>query len=297
MSILFRHATENFYAHHKRELHPRQDDFPLHVHDAHEFCYFISGSGRFYIESGSYDLYPGCILIIRAGEAHRLKINSEMPYERIDIEFSPALFTDVDSQGLLTKAFTDRPAGQGNLYTPDRLNTELVRSCMNMLSAQFRVIPNPQKPLTMISCLAPVLLDIRRAFLAQENMDSTQSGKVVTVVSQVVEYINAHLCEKISLDSLAKKFFISKTHLNNQFKQATSFTVWEYIVIKRLVLARQHIRDGMSVGMAAIACGWNDYSSFYRSYKARFGISPSDEKRADAITLNPEYDIRHSMGK
>ena len=294
---MFRHATESFYAHHKRELRPSQDDFPLHVHDAHEFCYFISGSGKFYIESSSYDLYPGCILVIRAGEAHRLKINSELPYERIDIEFSPVLFMDMDPQGLLTRAFTDRPAGQGNLYTPDMLNTELVHSCMNMLSAQFQVIPNPQKPLTMAACLAPVLLDVRRAFLAQGNTGSTQNGKMVTVVSQVIEYINAHLCEKFSLDFLAKEFFTSKTHLNNQFKQVTGFTIWEYIVIKRLVLARQYIRDGMSIGMAATACGWTDYSSFYRSYKARFGVSPSDDKRTDVTKLNPEYDIRRSMGK
>lgn len=297
MSILFRHVTDSFYAHHKRELHPSQDDFPLHVHDAHEFCYFISGSGTFYIESNDYEAYPGCILIIRAGETHRLKVNPNLPYERIDIEFSPALLNGLDPEGQLTEAFTRRPAGQRNLYTPDMLTSDLVRCCMNTLSAQFQVIPDRQKPLALTSCLAPVLLDVRRAFVSQDSEEAPQTGKAVTLVSQVIEYINAHLCEKFGLDTLTREFYTSKTHLNHQFKQVTGFTVCEYIVVKRLILARQYIRDGMSIGTAAAACGWSDYSSFYRSYKARFGVSPSADKHADVLKLHPDFDIRRGLIK
>lgn len=293
MAVLFQHITDNYYIHHKRDNQPNNDDFPHHVHNTHEFCYFISGSGKFSVESSSYDLYPGCIMIIRAGEAHRLRINTDLPYERIDIEFSPDLFSGIDPDNHLMEAFSNRPAGHRNLYSPEALNSELIRSCMNALSAQFQTVPNKQKQLVMLSCMSPVLLEIHRAYLSYNSNNSLQSEKTVSVASQLVEYINAHLCESFTLDSLAQEFFTSKTHLNNQFRKVTGFTIWEYTVTKRLVLARQYIRDGMPVGVAAISSGWNDYSSFYRSYKARFGVSPISDRSNKTMMFNPAYDIEH----
>lgn len=288
MALLFRHVTDRYYVHHKRDNVPDNQDFPLNVHDVHEFCYFIAGSGKFSVESNLYDIYPGCILLIRAGEVHRLQINPNRPYERIDIEFSPALFDDIDPDHQLTKAFTDRPAGQSNLYTPEMLNRELVRSCMHMLSTQFQSVPNKQKPLVMHTCFAPVLLEIHRAYIAQQKNPSLQNENTVALVNQLISYIDTHLCENFNLELLAKRFFTSKTHMNNQFKQMTGFTIWEYTITKRLVLARQYIRDGMPVSEAAISSGWNDYSSFYRSYKARFGVSPITDRSNKRIVFFPD---------
>lgn len=295
MSIIYRYSERTFYSHHIRDNNPDSDRFPLHVHDVHEFCYFIAGGGRFFIESSAYDLYPGCILLMRAGEAHRLQVNTSMPYERITVEFSPSLFSDFDLQSQLTEAFVKRPAGQFNLYTPEMLDRELTHACMRLLSAQFQVIPDQQKRMTMIACLSPVLLEINRAFLTRISAQPFQDERTVTAVSQLIEYINAHLCEKLDLNLLAQRFFISKTHLNNQFKQVTGCTIWEYIIIKRLVLARKYIRDGMSAGEAALSSGWSDYSSFYRSYKARFGVSPLADKQSNLAKLRPEYDIRREL--
>ena len=286
MSVLYRHATGNYYVHHVRDNVPRIEDFPLQVHDMHEFYYFISGRGKFLIESSTYQLFPGCIVLIRAGETHRLQINTDVPYERIDIEFSPSLLADIDPQNALLSAFTDRAAGQSNMYTPDMINVDLVRACMNTLSSQSRIATENRRPLILMSCLSPVLLEINRAFNDNKNKTPPQKEGVITVVSQLMDYINTHLCEDFSLDDLSERFYFSKTHLNNQFKQATGATIGEYTIMKRLTLARQYIYDGMSVGSAAVASGWNDYSSFYRRYKARFGVSPIVDRPNKTVKLN-----------
>jgi AraC-like DNA-binding protein len=41
-------------------------------------------------------------------------------------------------------------------------------------------------------------------------------------------------------------------------------------------LARQKIQDGESATTAAMICGFNDYSSFYKQYKKMFEVSPSE---------------------
>ena len=73
---------------------------------------------------------------------------------------------------------------------------------------------------------------------------------------------------------LAKRFYLSKTHLNRIFKQSTGTTVWEYITIKRLFLAKELIAAGRQPTDVCTQCGFKDYTTFFRSYKRHFGISP-----------------------
>ena len=99
-----------------------------------------------------------------------------------------------------------------------------------------------------------------------------------TLAGKVAEYINAHLFAELSVRSLASRFYVSVSQLNRQFKQATGFAPWDYIVGKRLISARNLIRGGKPATTAFSECGFNDYSSFYRHYLKRFGVPP----KADA---------------
>jgi AraC-like DNA-binding protein len=56
-----------------------------------------------------------------------------------------------------------------------------------------------------------------------------------------------------------------------------NISVYQYMLRKRLILAQQKIRDGESATAAAMLCGFNDYSSFYKQYKKLFGVSPSEK--------------------
>ena len=275
MPAFFKYLSEDLYIHHLRDESPRAEDFPMHAHTSHELFYFIAGRGSYSVEANTYHMYPGCLLAMRAGETHHLNIQHDAPYERVTINFSPSLFKSIDTAGRLTAAFVDRPAGQRNLYKPDDLNKELIHACLNTLALQGRAASEEQKRMLTISRLCPVLFEIYQCFSAEINRPLPQRSGAEDIAGQLVQYINSHLCEDFTLDTLSEHFFTSKIHLNNQFKQVTGSTIWEYTIIKRLLLARQYIQDGMPAGEAAAASGWKDYSSFYRSYKARFEVSPT----------------------
>lgn len=278
MPTLFRYHSEGLYIHHMRDESPRAEDFPMHAHTTHELYYFIAGRGDYAVEANTYHLYPGCIMVMRAGETHHLNIDPSSPYERVTINFRPSIFEAMDPDGLLTAAFVNRPAGQRNLYQPDMLNAELIHACLNTLALQGRAAGEEQKRLLTLSRLCPVLFEIYQCFSAEINRPLPRQSGPEDMAGQLVQYINSHLCEDFSLDTLSEHFFTSKIHLNNQFKQVTGSTIWEYTIIKRLLLARQYIQDGMPAGEAAAASGWKDYSSFYRSYKARFDVSPTADR-------------------
>jgi AraC-like DNA-binding protein len=94
---------------------------------------------------------------------------------------------------------------------------------------------------------------------------------------KIIKHINDHLFEQLSLKEISEMFYISQSQLNRIFRRATGSPVWEYITIKRLIAARSQIQKGLPAGKVCTICGFKDYSSFYRLYKERFGVSPKQD--------------------
>ena len=280
MGILFEYKEQdnNFAVHHSRGVHPQAEDFPMHAHRRHELFYFINGRGSYYVEGNEYPLTPGCIMIMQMGETHRPNIALDYPYERLAIHFTPDLLNQIDPRHMLGEAITSRPLGQKNQYRPEILNEDLVRACVNAISAGGRVpwYTDEWKHELVLAHLHTLLFEIRRCFnLPIEEKNEAENKNVV---HQTISYINDHLTENFNLDMLADMAFINKSYLNDQFKRITGSTIWKYTTVKRLFLARQYINAGMPATEAATACGWDDYSAFYRKYKTQFGISPNKDK-------------------
>ena len=96
-------------------------------------------------------------------------------------------------------------------------------------------------------------------------------------VSQIITYINENFTEKITLDDISAKFFISKHHLNKLFRKATGITVGEYVIYKRIYYARGLIQRGVRASEAAESSGFSDYSAFYKAYIKRMGHNPQSD--------------------
>ena len=115
--------------------------------------------------------------------------------------------------------------------------------------------------------------DVLGSRTAQEERDSY---RVDPKVEEILRYIAAHLEEELSVDLLAKKFFISRYYLMHRFKDVTGYTVHQYISQKRLLRAGEMIRQGVSVTKAAEQVGFSDYSTFLRAFRKTFHMSPKE---------------------
>ena len=60
-----------------------------------------------------------------------------------------------------------------------------------------------------------------------------------------------------------------------KFKEETGYTVHNYIISKRLLLARTKISEGTPILKASQLSGFSDYTTFSRAYKKQFGTAPS----------------------
>ena len=276
------YSGESLNIRHSVDCSPTQDSFFLHAHRTYELFYFISGDCYYTVEGTDYSLTPGCVLIMRSGEAHTLHVRSGKPYERITVNFAPSIIPLLGKE--IGELFCDRPLGKKNLYIPSEENADFLRSCMLNIS---RETESENGEGHIISNLMPVLTELYH--IKEENADelthlNQPSQGSSETVSKIIEYINANLVTIKGLDELEKEFFFSKSYINRIFKDSTGSSVWDYIVLKRLLLSRSLLQSGKQANIVASECGFCDYSSFYRQFKQRFGISPLSARKNKAQT-------------
>lgn len=266
------YTGENLNIRHRVDKYPTQDNFFLHAHRKYELYYFISGDGYYTVEGTDYSLSPGCFLLMRSGEAHTLHIRSDAEYERITVNFAPSIIPLLGKE--IGELFCDRPLGKYNLYIPSKENAEFLKNCMLRVSKEASSEGCEGK---IISNLMPVfteLYNIKSELANNAAHTNPPSQGSSETVSKIIEYINANLITIKGLDELEKEFFFSKSYINRIFKESTGSSVWDYIVLKRLLLSRSLLQNGKQANIVASECGFCDYSSFYRQFKQRFGISP-----------------------
>ena len=94
-------------------------------------------------------------------------------------------------------------------------------------------------------------------------------------IDALIESINDDPAQVISISELSSKMHISRYTLMEKFKKRTGFSLYSYVIKKRLILASKMIMQGISATESAYNSGFSDYSSFAKSFKSLYGVSPS----------------------
>ncbi|TQS46048.1 helix-turn-helix domain-containing protein [Cryptosporangium phraense] len=101
-------------------------------------------------------------------------------------------------------------------------------------------------------------------------------------LQRVLDYLDAHLGEDVGLDTLAGLVSVSRYHFLRTFTRATGLTPHRYLVEIRLRRAAELLRtSGLSVQQVAASCGYRSPSRFAASFRARYGVSPSEYRRSE----------------
>ncbi len=264
------YEDERLLFRHWREEKPKRADFHMHIHDQYEILYFVRGKAHCIVETEAYTLLPDTLVIMRPNESHMIDIQASETYERYTLNFSAALLDAVDPAHILLSPFAERALGEKNIYTAEEFDLPPKK----LFAAMAEAIGGSER-LPILAHFYALLSSIYTAF--RNKGGDTAAEHPHSPAEDVAAYINLHLFDDISVEGVAEHFYISVSQLNRRFKKATGFTAWEYILKKRLVAARDLIRTGCPVKHAYLKCGFNDYSSFYRMYVKKFGVSPKND--------------------
>lgn len=249
---------------------PNQSQFFLHDHIDMELYYLVEGDVDFRVSNVIYHPMPGDMIITRPGELHCVHINTDNVYKRYNIRFSPELLKERLNSCLLLP-FQAHPPGTNNLYLASELPTEYIRACLNRM---FLHHGNDNKA-RATSYLIPILQELYDVWTTKGAQKEVPEHALLT---EITAYINRHLLDIRSPEEICRTFHLSQSHLYRTFHEYSGTSIWNYVRTKRLTLAKSLIQSGMTPAKTAETCGFEDYSTFYRSYKRYYGCSPSADR-------------------
>lgn len=251
-------------------------DVDLHHHDFYELYYLVSGDVTYTIESKLYKVLPGDLLLISPKELHQVHIQAEhAAYERYVLWIHPQLIQQLSTDAAdLSQALDPAHPGYGNQLRLQQPDQQRLRGLMEQLYLETQKVAFGSELLAK-SLLTQLLITVNRLAL-QENCHFEDISRSSETVSRVVEFINLHYSEPLSLELLAQRFFISKYHLSHEFQRQVGTSVGRYIQKKRLQIARHLLSQGSKPNNVYSICGFGDYTGFYRAFKAEYGTSPRE---------------------
>ena len=105
-----------------------------------------------------------------------------------------------------------------------------------------------------------------------------------SLYQSIIQYIETHIDEPLSLELIADKLHVSKYHISHVFSETNGIPLHKYITKKRLDMCRDAILSGQDISIVSEAYGFADYSVFYRAFVKEYGKSP--KKYKDEILRN-----------
>ena len=268
------YLNDNFKIFHIRDK--KDIKFEYHHHDFSKIVILIDGDLTYYIEGKAYILKPWDILFVNKNEIHKPVVNPNKYYERIVIWLNPDFMAKyAQGNNNLLKCFEVAIKNNYNLL---RLNMKSIDIIKNLIQ-DIQNCNNSNEfgsEILKESLFVQLMVLMNRLFLNSDKNRDIEDIQYDKTIEGVLNYINSNLENDLSIDTIASEFFISKYYLMRKFKNQIGSSIHNYVVQKRLILARSLISDGLSMSSVCSRCGFNDYSSFVRAFKKVYGVSPSN---------------------
>ena len=247
----------------------------LHHHDLYEILYIKEGKVTYIIEDKKYILEEGDMVLMSPTTLHKLDKILSNTSKRIILNF-PASYVDKISTNHcdLLKAFEISLQKDIHKISFDKSLRKTIENYFEiMLETQFS--KEYGDDITYKIRFTQALLIINRMIM-NINMDGNIVTTTSKIVSEIINYINLNLTNKIFIKDIAKKLSLSESRVSHVFKQETGMSILKYIIKKRLILAKELIRNGEHLNIIYGLCGFQDNTSFFRAFKKEYNITPKN---------------------
>ncbi len=254
------------------------DEVSYHSHDFLEVAYVLSGVGRYRIEDKVYDVQEGDLIILNPGVKHQALFvkEAEVPTTEFFVGFS-----DIQLPGFVPN-YLPIPEGAYMIHTTGELRHKLFKICSSM-EAENAVLREGRYFMLKAYLMQMLLLIIREQCepVKQSGGYAFESMNRKYIVEQLVNYLEDHYNEKISLDQIAENMYLSPFYISKIFKSETGDTPIRHLINIRLEKARDLLVNGYEGSIQEIAAmvGYDDAYHFSKLFKKHYGITPSQAKK------------------
>ncbi len=256
-----------------------RDHFKHAWHEEIEIKYIVSGAVNISVGGERIDAHAGDVVIINPCEHHinEMKVGDEAVCNILCVDLSRIFSKDI------LRGFKNISVIFNNLIRGD----ERVSRYAEELFASFE----RDDPLLSLGMFLVFFSTLTNHINHEKtgNAENRNHAAQEEMMDKVLAYIHEHYREKISIEEIASKCFVSKSQLFRVFKESTGDTPIHYINKFRINKAMSLItHSNLTIKEIARKVGFVEETYFCRCFKKCTGLSPTlyieQQKRYSQVT-------------
>lgn len=248
-----------------------------HKHNYYEILFFMEGNVSMMIENVIYHLKNRDILIIPPNTMHHI-INHDLsiPYRRFVFWLSRNYYRSIKNySNELSYLFEHTRKNRQYIYSNDVITFNSIQTKLFSLIDEIHS-NHFAKEAKIGTSIYDLIIQLNR--IAYEMNTIHQHKNHNRLHSNIIQYIENHINEDLTLDSIADTFYVSKYHISHVFKENYGISLHKYITKKRLQMVCNALLNNENITEIFHQYGFKDYSSFYKAFKKEYGYSPKEYK-------------------
>ncbi|RKM59942.1 AraC family transcriptional regulator [Butyrivibrio sp. CB08] len=257
---------------HKMARVTPEDINTVHNHDGYEVVLFLKGDVNIMIEPELFKMKRGDMFFISPLVFHGIDLEDITGYERIVINVQYEYLKNLgDAETDFSTLFRNcDSANMNHLRIPEESISKFI-SIAGKLEEALHSKSYGHSVLSKAYLAEFLLLTCKYS----ENVPPQKKrSSMPVVVSKILDYIDTHLSEDITINAMSAELHYSSDHLSRAFSEATGDSLKHYINAKKIALAQKLLLQNNSPYDVCFMVGYNNYSSFSRRFSKQIGMSP-----------------------
>jgi AraC family transcriptional regulator len=234
-------------------------------------CYLDGGLGTFRRDQPGHKGAPGKLCILPAEHQSAWVVNGELRFIH--------LYFDVEQFALGAVRLLDREPRETQLHERTFIDEPLQ-------TARFRALSQLDwhEPAERLLCssLACAILDHSLLGHSGRRLDlQVKGGLAAHQRKDLLDYIEHHLDQPLSIDALAQRVALSPYHFARMFQLSVGLAPHRYVLTRRLQRAAHLLQHSpLALGEIALSCGFASASHFSNRFRQAFGATPGLYRQA-----------------
>jgi len=248
-----------------------------------EVLYINKGKAYYTIDTKTYTASKGDILILNAGVVHAAYSDPEDPVERWSCAFRELKLKNQEFNHIIPDNLAPViPVGESG---------DLINSCFRLImDACTNVSKNTYNICQHAICTILAFIDDRIGELPEAGEESQENS----LAREIIHYIDNYYKLPLTLERLAREFFISTDYLSHIFKTEVGISPINYLINRRIGESQHLLLSTMlPINMIAEMVGYQNLNHFSSAFKKRIGMAPGQFRRQFQIASIPPNALHH----
>ena len=242
-----------------------------HMHSHYEILYIYNNEKEFYLEGKKYLIGDNTICFVPPHVMHKTVALNDRTMKKILINFTNEFITKYAQPLDIDPLTCFNINARYITFTDDQISTAK-KIMLEMAEFSDRKDSYSQQ---MLALLLLRLLTFCSNCLPKSNVYSSNK-----LVNDIIQYMEGHYSEYITLDTLACVFYISKYEISRKFTKYMGINYIQYLTRIRIENSKKMlISTNRTITDIAAYVGFANPTNFTRVFKKAIGMSPSEYRK------------------